>query len=662
MGYTSATTSQLGLLSKQVSYCFELKTASEGGDSWLKYPFVDFILTRDVGSPATLRIELCNDELDFSAEQSSACRTQLLADARLSCTVAGETETLFRGRVWRVEPRDYGFSLLCQDLAALLSECECEVSLAPDETDEITPARQVSLIGGGAFGSVFGFSYTGGGDPAFNAGGTARRSWAAGDIRLHYDAEASEEVPPQHYAINLTGGSATILEDTDGLSYYASGVRCYVEDTLDWADVFAEALSYPKAAGGLGVGAGELDLPATGLSVAGPVHFRGRVSDLAKRILAASQANLRLWYCSRGGKHTLRVVEQAAEGNEDWELQHALSVAQPRDLRELYSRVVVTGLTERPRNALTEDWASVLPRSGAGTWFAWDGLNVGADSTFAAVGPHLWDGDANMGAAVHDLPASENGGTDRYDSWYDFITIDLGAVRRVQRVRATLPGSRNVNAAAGHQGLFWPGLKLLASEDGSDYRLLSAQLCGRYGPGEQAEARGEDVLCPRARYIKVQCGAYKHGFENQQDPSIGLAELEIYTCEEYRVVREIDGTDENAEYQYTDGSSWSRYHPALWTRLGGRHRTRFVDQGGELNEYLAQDHALDLLAESVRLFQQVVYRAVCDPRVRLYETVVVDDELNGDVGSILVERVVLRPSGTEISGTNYLAAALGEQE
>ena len=85
----------------------------------------------------------------------------------------------------------------------------------------------------------------------------------------------------------------------------------------------------------------------------------------------------------------------------------------------------------------------------------------------------------------------------------------------------------------------------------------------------------------------------------------------------------------------------------------------FDDQGGRLNEFLAHDRAIDLLAESVRLFQAVEYLAVCDPRVRLYDTVVVDDELNGDVGSILVERVVLKPSGTRISGTNYLAGALG---
>ena len=74
----------------------------------------------------------------------------------------------------------------------------------------------------------------------------------------------------------------------------------------------------------------------------------------------------------------------------------------------------------------------------------------GAPAHEKVVGLNLWDGDANLGAAVHNLPASENGGSNRYDSWYDFIKVDLGTVQRVHRARATLPGSRNVNAAAGH--------------------------------------------------------------------------------------------------------------------------------------------------------------------------------------------------------------------
>jgi len=670
MGFTSAATAELARYSKSVGYKLELCTNAAASSSWLEYAFEDFTLTCDASAPAVLTVRLCNDDLDFSNEGSSANRTQLLANVRLTASIGGESEVLFSGRVFRVEPKDYGFLLTAQDWLALSNDCECEVSLAPDETNEL-PLRQLVLVGGGAFGSTYGFSYSGPGDPAFNQDtnpGTRRRSWMPGDIRLYYDAAGTEEVPPRHYRANLTSGTVSILEDTAGLGYYAAGVRCAIEGTLDWAEVISAALSHPKADGGIGAAAGELDLPDTGLSVAGPVYYRGRVSGLLKAIFRRQQQNLRLWYDSAAGRYKLRLVEQRAAGQEHWELMHAQSVAQPRDIRELYSRVVVTGLSERPLNALALPGTTLSDNTSQGDWFAWDGLNVGDDDTFANVSPLIFDGDVNRGASVHNLAESENGGTDKYDSWYDYAIADFGEVVRVSRLRLTTPGSRNYNAAAGHQGLFWPGVRLYGSEDGSDYRLVSAMLAGRFPPGELIEAAGREILLPRLRYLKIQLGAYKHGFENQDDPSIGIAELEVYTTEEYRVVKQIDpAAAPQTAYSYTadydgDGAvdSWVRNHPGLAERLSGRHRTLYDDQAGNLNEFLAHDRAIDLLSESVRLFQQVVYRAVCDPRVRLYDTVAVNDELNGDVGSILVERIELRPSGTVISGTNYLAGGLGQ--
>jgi hypothetical protein len=669
MGFTQAATSELARFDKSVSYKLELSTNAAEGPVWQEYAFEDFSLTRDANAPAVLTARLCNDALSFSDEDSAGNRTQLLANARLTCSVGSDSEVLFSGRIFRVEPKDCSFSITAQDWLALINDCECEVSATPDETAEL-PRRQLFLAGGGAFGSAYGFSYTGAGDPAFNLDanpGTRRRSWMPGDIRLYYDSSGTEEVPPRHYQANLTSGTVSILEDTTGNTYYASGVRCAVEGTLDWSQVIGLALAYPKSLGGIGAQGGELDLPFTGLSVAGPVYYRGRVSGLLKAIFARQQQNLRLWYDSAAGKLKLRLIEQQSTGNEDWELLHAQSVSQPRDIRDLYSRVVVTGLSERPLNALALPATTLTDNTSQGDWFAWDGLNVGADDTFANVAPLVHDGDVNLGASVHNLAESENGGTDQYDSWYDYIIADFGEIVRVSRLRATTPGSRNYNAAAGHQGLFWPGIRIYGSEDGSDYRLVTALLAGRFPPGETIEVTGCEILMSRLRYLKVQLGAYKHGFENQDDPSIGLAELEVYTTEEYRVVKEIDGAEApESTYSYTadydgDGTvdSWVRNHPGLHERLGGRHRTLFDDQTGNLNEYLAHDRAIDLLAESVRLFQQVVYRAVCDPRIRLYDTVVVNDELNGDVGSILVERIELRPSGTTIGGTNYLAGGLG---
>ena len=466
MGYTETTTNQLAGYVKTVDYVLEL--SPDAGQTWHELAFLDFTLTREAGSPSSLRLSLPAHEA-YGDESAASNPVQLLAHVRFTCTVGSESEMLLRGRVYRVEPREGSLEVYAQDWQCILPECECEVSLAPTETDEITPARQLSLIEGGAFGSVYGFTYAGSGDLAFNSAGdpgTRRRAWAADDIRIWYDSDATEEVPPQHYQVNLTSGTVSILEDTGGNSYYATGVRCYIEGTLDWAEVIEAALVYPAADGGPGLTSAQLDLPELGLDAAAPVYYRGRVDQLLKQLFKQQQANLRLWYDSPSDRFTLRLISQQVDGSEDWQLLAAQAAWLPREVHDLFSRVVVTGLSERPRNALTETGTTVTPRS-TGNWFSWDGMNVGEDTSFTNVGGLLWDGDANLGASVHNLPSSENGGTERYDSWYAFLDVDLGSVQRLSRVCATLPGSRNLNAAAGHQGYFWPGLRILASEDGS---------------------------------------------------------------------------------------------------------------------------------------------------------------------------------------------------
>jgi hypothetical protein len=673
MPFTQATTEHLAKFDKLVDYTLELRNGFPEGRAWQAYPFETFSLTHDAGSggeivPATLRAVLCNDALAFSRETAPDCRTQLFAELRLTCLVDGESEVLFDGRIYRIEPEDYSFTIYAHDPLALVHECECELSLEPEMTAELA-VRQLTLAGGGAFGSVYGFTYLGGADPAFNedqAAGSRRRAWAPGAIRLWYDEATTLEVSPQHYQANLTSGVVSLLEDTAGKCYYVSGVRCYIEGTLDWSDVVRAALSYPQTAGGIGATEDELDCPATGLDIAGPLYFRGRVADLLREILARQQANLRLWYNSRAGVFTLRIVKQQQLGTQHWTLQHALSIAQPRELRDVYSRVVVSGLCERPRNALTESATSISGIATQGDWYGWHGVDYGWALAASAAVELLADGDYNMGCGVHHLAACEGGGTDPYNSWYNFVLIDLGQTRRITRVRAGLPSSRNINANNGHQGAFWPGLQVLGSVDGTIFSLLSPLLHGRFPPLHQLDVDRSNIVVPQARYIKVLLGAYKYGIASGNDPVIALSEFELYCTEEYRVVKEIDGNALPATYySYTadydrDGEvdSWPRNHAALWTRLDGRHRTLFDDQRGKLNEFLAHDRALDLLAESVRLFQQVRFQAVCDPRVRLYDTVTVPDALNGEVTGLLVERVVLSPNGAEISGTNYRIDAL----
>ena len=114
MGFTAAATAILGELDKSVDYAFELRTGFAGSEEWQEYPFADFALTHDVNAPATLKVVLLNDDLDFSDEQSTTNRTQLLAEARLSCTIGQESEMLFQGRVSELTPKDYGFTLTAQ--------------------------------------------------------------------------------------------------------------------------------------------------------------------------------------------------------------------------------------------------------------------------------------------------------------------------------------------------------------------------------------------------------------------------------------------------------------------------------------------------------------------------------------------------------------------
>ncbi|MEZ5339862.1 MAG: hypothetical protein R3F46_16570 [bacterium] len=659
MAFTGAATTELKRPGRRVSWKLEARSDLTTELAWRELPLTDFRLLHEATGAMRLRAEIPDARQQWGDPDDPGNPLRLLSELKLTALVGAESEVLFRGRVAELDPAEGLIRLRALDWSCLLAETECELALAPAETAELA-VRQLALIKGGVFGSVYGFSYSGAGDPAFNQDanpGTRRRSFAAAALRLWYDAAMTMEVSPAHYQVNLSGGSVSILEDTAGRSYWLSGVRCHIEGTLDLAELYRTALKYPAALGGPGLPDSRLDIPDLGLDPAGALAWQGSVAELMQRLRESQQANLRLWYDSALDSFRLRLVEQQAMP--DNELLSAGERGRPQDISALCSRVVVRGRSERPVNVLA-DTAVASDISSQGDWFSWDGLNVGADSSFASVAGLIWDGDSSRGASLHNLAASENGGTGFYDSWYDCLQFDLGSVQRVQRVRAVLPGSRNLNAAAGHQGLFWPGIRLLGSTDGSEWRLISPLAQGRFAPHSLLEIGPGELSLPRLRYLRVQLGAYKHGFDNQSDPSIGLAELELYTAEEYRVVREISGLATPPQfYEYSsdyDGDGlddrWQRNRPLLWARLGGRQRTLFTEFGG--NEFLAQDRATDLLAESLRQFSRIEWQCLPDPRIGLWQTVAGRDR-TGKIVSALVERVEHTPRATVVGGTDYLA-------
>ena len=116
-------------------------------------------------------------------------------------------------------------------------------------------------------------------------------------------------------------------------------------------------------------------------------------------------------------------------------------------------------------------------------------------------------------------------------------------------------------------------------------------------------------------------------------------------------------------YAYLDGTTVDRRHIDMWHRMGDHWETSREDFGTKYSGAVAADIALQTLEESIRLFEEVTYTSICDPRVELWDTVLAPDDMNGDT-ELLVQEIELNCSNdsqaTKITGVDYSGEALGE--
>jgi len=115
------------------------------------------------------------------------------------------------------------------------------------------------------------------------------------------------------------------------------------------------------------------------------------------------------------------------------------------------------------------------------------------------------------------------------------------------------------------------------------------------------------------------------------------------------------------DYQYLNGDNVQRDYVDLWRRMGNRHRESREDFGTKYSKPVAADVALATLEESIRLFEQVGYTSICDPRIDQWDTALAQDEMNGDV-EILVQDLTLncgQNQNTIINGVGYGVGVLG---
>jgi hypothetical protein len=706
MSFTAATTTELSKLDKQVELVLELRTNFAESNSWVEVDYVagSLRINYQDNRPATLSAELVWNAA-LAQERSKTNECQIFAQARVTanvrCTdavpVVIESEVKFQGRIEALTPTDTSCVLQAASWDLLLDETECEVNTVPkqvliradwDGADpaDMTDFRQVVALATGEH--VFAFAHDGTTtDPAFTQAGQAaspqvliRRPWAPTAVRLYsYDPGATPAqtfsdkapVPSTHWSIDWHAGAMTIAEEIGTKLYYVTNVKCYLESAatgatdVDVATVLKTGLQYVKASGGIGAVSGELDFPASlGLDLASALYFRGRTGDLLRDLQKQLAPHMRLWWEASTGKWTLALTEQTA--TEDLTLLHARSVALNRATRDLYSRIVVTGKVDYPANALTTPGGGWTLGSdlGASAVFTWnENGELAGTGTWQQAFSRMLDDDGNTGAFVSNL---DGGFAYRYSHWYEMFQFDFGEIRSIEYVSVVMAHTRNKKAANGHQGAFWPGCRIETSEDGTNWQLLTPLIDGRYKPLSQIEATAEKLLAPRCRYVRVLAGAYKYSGENGADPALGFNEIRISTSVTFREVLEIDGNASPASYYYysrdVDGDGvldpWQRNHADLWTRLGQRHRSKFIELGSQYTQSAARDLGLSYLDESVRLFEGLSFSTVCDPRVRLYQTAKVVDSWNGFTGSILVERLTLTDRGSTIEGTNYLAEGL----
>jgi len=286
----------------------------------------------------------------------------------------------------------------------------------------------------------------------------------------------------------------------------------------------------------------------TGLDMPGLMPFDlGLAVDFMSDFRQRFQRNIKPIYDADSGKFWLLNVVQRSAGNEHWAMLAANSIDQSRGAGDIYTGILVTGKTARPVNLVQaadkDGRLTDISTSPSSNWFGWNGSKVEGNDTFTNLKGRIYDGNATLGLNLHDLdnpdiddPGAGAGEDRKYGGWYEMFQIELEDGRPIRHIEVTLPGSRNPNHPGGHQGRFWPGIRLDISDDGGTTWLpMTPLINGRYAPHSEIKATEDQIPRRYGTHVRVLGAAYKHGTSNDADPSVGIAELRMYQDTDYAI-------------------------------------------------------------------------------------------------------------------------------
>lgn len=361
------------------------------------------------------------------------------------------------------------------------------------------------------------------------------------------------------------------------------------------------------------------------------------------------------------------------------------SVTQPRDLEALFTKVIAKGVIVSPENIARSSTvydafdgdahADVQEKGYNGKQAPKYGADVAADWSITK---DSWK-DGNSNTAFGWTWTAGGHSSSHVTTFYNLAIFDMGQDRKLKMMVLVAPGSQNINQQDPSEGVHKYKYKVQVARE-SDYLGGSKDDASNFNwydispvwseismnPSTVEQLLEEDIqFTDLVRYVLIQVKPAKDGATNYDSPYAGLAELQIYETLEYSAEAKINdtaGAPDPVEIKLSYSPyilEFDRYQPKLLTKLGGRHRTHFLQLGNSLDESDALNLAYIHLNEFVRSFQEVRIDLGDDPFTLMGASISVTDKWTGNTVDFLVERKVFGPGYANIYGRNWRAGILG---
>ena len=292
--------------------------------------------------------------------------------------------------------------------------------------------------------------------------------------------------------------------------------------------------------------------------------------------------------------------------------------------------------------------------------------------TFTATTASINDQDLYQGYAVFKDQPTIAASDIAVTQYFDFLLIDL---LQPYDLSVLILYMVNIKNSLGEK----QGVKIYGSADNVVYTALSPESIGFDMAADEVKELDVEGVANGIRYIKILCRPF-HWPLSGKEVTMGFREIIIFGTQKVCAAACIQDATPYAGYpgppvgavegvggHFIGGSQQDAdfivdYYPDLVAKqFNTGYITKLDDSGLILTEASAVDRAYLILNEMIRLYRLVGWLGAFDPRVRLFDTVEVDDDYRTGAPEtlrILVQGIDVGEFKYSISGTEYGAGVL----